>query len=196
MARTPALTLPPHTLSSASSRVRRALEHAERQVGFLQNMHANMVNAPGLLETYLFGSERFRMQSGFSPAEQEVAFLTISRENGCRYGVAAHSTVAERMSGLPRDVLEAIRGGIRIPDAKLRALNEFTCALLTSRGLVARAEVERFVGAGYSENQALSIVLAIAVGILSTWSNHLFQTEVDDQFAAGIMPPVSAAHPG
>lgn len=46
-------------------------------------MYANMVNSRGLLERYLFGYDRFRKESGFSPAEQEVVFLTISRENGC-----------------------------------------------------------------------------------------------------------------
>jgi AhpD family alkylhydroperoxidase len=114
-----ALTLPGHTPSSASARIRGVLQQAQEQVGFLPNMYTNMVNSPGLLETYLLGYERFRKESGFSPAEQEVVFLTISRENGCRYCVAARSMLAEKVSGAS-DVVAAIRDGTAIPTSSSR----------------------------------------------------------------------------
>jgi AhpD family alkylhydroperoxidase len=146
-------------------------------------MYANMVNSPGLLETYLFGYDRFRSQSGFSPAEQEVVFLTISRENGCHYCVAAHSMLAEKKSGVPREVISAIRDGTPIPDLRLAALHHFTRTLLAKHGWVDRTEVGRFVAAGFEEHQVLEIVLAVAVKTLSNWSNHMFETQVDDLFA-------------
>jgi uncharacterized peroxidase-related enzyme len=178
-----ALTLPGHTPSSASARIRGVLQQAQEQVGFLPNMYTNMVNSPGLLETYLLGYERFRKESGFSPAEQEVVFLTISRENGCRYCVAAHSMLAEKVSGVSRDVVAAIRDGTAIPDLKLAALSHFTRTLLAKRGWVDRTDVDRFVAAGFGERQVLEIVLAMAVKTLSNSSNHLFDTQVDDVFA-------------
>lgn len=51
------------------------------------------------------------------------------------------------------------------------------------RGLPDKAEVEAFLGAGYSERQILEIVLAIAVKTLSNYANHLFHTPVDAMFA-------------
>lgn len=183
MSTTRALTLPAHTLSSDSARIRSVLEQAKEQVGFLPNMYANMVNSPGLLETYLFGYDRFRRQSGFSPAEQEVVFLTISRENGCHYCVAAHSMLAEKKSGVPTEVIGAIRDGTPIPDLKLAALHHFTRTLLAKRGWIARTDVGRFVAAGFEEHQVLEIALAVAVKSLSNWSNHMFETQVDDMFA-------------
>jgi len=192
MSSTRALTLPAHTLSSDSARVRDVLEKAKEQVGFLPNMYANMVNSPGLLETYLFGYNRFRKESGFSPAEQEVVFLTISRENGCHYCVAAHSMIAEKMSGVPRTVIRAIRDGAPIPDSRLAALNDFTRTLLEKRGWVDRTDVGRFVGAGFREDQVLEIVLAMAVKTLSNWSNHMFETQVDDMFAGWAWTPTAS----
>ncbi len=192
MSTTRALTLPAHSLSSDSARVRSVLEKAKEQVGFLPNMYANMVNSPGLLETYLFGYNRFRKGSGFTPAEQEVVFLTISRENGCHYCVAAHSMLAEKMSGVPKDVIEAIRDGTPIPDPKLAALNGFTHTLLGKRGWVDRTDVGSFVGAGFAESQVLEIVLAVAVKTLSNWSNHMFETRVDDMFAGWAWTPAAA----
>jgi uncharacterized peroxidase-related enzyme len=177
------LRLAAQHLSSESAQIRSVLEQAKQQVGFIPNMYARMVNSPGLLETYLFGYARFRTESGFTPAEQEVVFLTISRENGCHYCIAAHSTLADAVSGVPVGVTDAIRDGAPIPDPRLRALSEFTRVLLTKRGRPDRHDVVPFLAAGYTERQILEIVLAISVKTLSNWANHLFDTPVDDMFA-------------
>ncbi len=189
---TPTLTLPAHDLTSESPRTRGVLEQAKKQVGFIPNMYARMVNSPGLLETYLFGYDRFRKESGFTPAEQEVVFLTISRENGCHYCVAAHSTLADKSSGVPREVTDAIRDGDPIPDRKLSALSEFTRVLLAKRGWADRSDIDQFVAAGYREEQVLEVVLAVAVKTLSNWSNHLFDTPVDPMFADRAWEPAEA----
>lgn len=178
------MSLPPQTLSSGSPRVREVLERAQKQVGFIPNMYARMVNSPGLLETYLTGYDRFRQESGFTPAEQEVVFLTISRENGCHYCVAAHSFLADKQSDVSTAVTDAIRDGQPVPDPKLRALSEFTRTLLAKRGWLDRADVDAFLAAGYTERHILEIILAVAVKTLSNWSNHLFATPLDEPFAA------------
>ena len=178
------MSLPSHTVNSESPRIRGVLEQAQKQVGFIPNMYARMVNSPGLLETYLTGYDRFRKESGFTPAEQEVVFLTISRENGCHYCVAAHSFLADKKSGVPPAVTDAIRDGRPVPDAKLRALSEFTRALLAKRGWSDRADADAFLAAGYTERHILEIILAVAVKTLSNWSNHVFDTPVDEMFAA------------
>jgi uncharacterized peroxidase-related enzyme len=177
------LTLPARTPADESPRVRDVLEKAQKQVGFLPNMYAVMVNSPGLLETYLTGYDHFRRESGFTPAEQEVVFLTVSRENGCHYCVAAHSFLADKASKVPREVTDAIRDGTPVPDAKLAALSEFTRALVKSRGWPSPDDVAAFLGAGYGERHILEIVLAVAVKTLSNWSNHLFRTPLDELFA-------------
>jgi AhpD family alkylhydroperoxidase len=129
------------------------------------------------------GYARFRKESGFTPAEQEVVFLTISRENGCHYCVAAHSTLADAVSAVPTAVTDAIRRGTPIPDPRLRALSEFTRLLLAKRGRPDRDDVAPFLAAGYTERQILEVVLAISVKTLSNWANHLFATPVDAMFA-------------
>lgn len=162
---------------------RARLEEARSSLGFVPNMYAVMANSPGLLDTYVHGYGRFREGSGFTPAEQEVVFLAISRENGCTYCVAAHSFLADKMSGVPVEVTDAIRDGSPIPDARLAALHAFTRTMVAKRGLPDRGDVTAFLAAGYSERQVLEIVLAIAVKTLSNYANHLFHTPVDAQFA-------------
>lgn len=177
------LNLGMKTVATAEPRAKAALEAAQKSLGFIPNMYANMANAPGVLETYLGGYKLFRSESGFTPTEQEVVFLTISRENGCGYCMAAHSTIAEKMSKVPAPVLDALRRGADLPDSKLQALAKFTRVMFESRGRPSRAQVQAFVAAGYGERQVLEIVLAIAVKTLSNYSNHVFHTQIDPAFA-------------
>lgn len=176
------LSLAPRTVNDAAPRARAGLEIAQKALGFIPNMYANMANSPILLDSYLYTYGLFRQASGFTPVEQEVVFLTISRENGCHYCVAAHSFVADVMSKVPVDVTNAIRDGRAIPDAKLRALSDYTRVLLNTRGHPCRASTAAFLAAGYSEVHILSIVQAISVKILSNYANHLFDTPLDEVF--------------
>ena len=172
------------TLDSANPEQKAILEAAQKAVGFIPNMYANMANVPGVLSTYLHGYAEFRRKSGFSPAEQEVVFLAISQLNGCNYCTAAHSMLADKVSGVPSAVLAAIRARQPIPDARLQALYAFAQELVRTGGKPSQAIGEAFLAAGFTENQALQIVLAAAVKTLSNYTNHLCQTVVDDKFAA------------
>ncbi|MDE2572153.1 MAG: carboxymuconolactone decarboxylase family protein, partial [bacterium] len=184
------LQLRKQTLESQDEGIRTVLTGVKRSAGMIPNMYAYMANAPEALETYLAGYERFRRLSGFTPAEQEVVFLTISYENECDYCMAAHSVIADAKSMVPKDVTNAIRAGAAIPDAKLAALARFTRVMLLKRGRPSEADAEEFLGAGYSEKQMLDIILALAVKMLSNYSNHLFATEVDDAFKSRTWEPV------
>ena len=170
--------------ASAEGRQKRILDTALKQVGFIPNMYANMANAPAVLDTYLHGYGLFRGESGFTPAEQEVVFLAASRANGCSYCTAAHSMIAEKLSGVPASVLKAIRDGQRIPDARLAALFELTQEIVRSLGQPGPATVTAFLAAGYGERDILYIILAVAVKVLSNYSNHAFGTGLDAKFAA------------
>jgi len=170
--------------AQAEGAQKQMLDTALKQVGFIPNMYSNMVNAPALLATYLSGYSSFRGESGFTPAEQEVVFLAVSMANGCTYCAAAHSMIADKMSGVPGPVLQAIRQGLPLPDAKLSALYELTQEMVATNGRPSQAKLDAYLHAGYSEQSILYIVLATAVKVLSNYSNHAFGTQVDDRFAA------------
>lgn len=176
--------LKPVNLSSANEEQSEILDGAKKQIGFIPNMYAGMVNSPGLLNTYLYGYQEFRSKSDFTSAEQEVVFLAISVENGCHYCTAAHSTLAANQSGVPKNVLAAIRNNSAIPDHKLDAVYALAVEMNNSRGRPDPDIVEHFLKAGYTEAHILSIILAISVKVISNYSNHLFDTEVDEMFTA------------
>ncbi len=176
------IQMAPKTLDTADEKAKPLLEGANQKMGFVPNMYEGMAKAPGVLSTYLHGYELFRNDSGFTPPEQEVVFLTISRLNGCGYCMAAHSMLADKMSKVPAEVLDAIRNDQPIPDARLAALSEFTRVMFESRGMPRQADVEAFLAAGFEEQQVLQVVLALAVKTLSNYANHVNHPEVDDAF--------------
>ena len=176
-------TLPLLTIETAVGKARSLLEGARKKLGFVPNMYGAMANEPALYEAYATTYDAFRAEAGFTPIEQEVIFLAISRANGCDYCMAAHSFVADKMSMVPAAITDAIRDGRLIPDPKLAALAAFTATMVTTRGRPTDRDVDAFKGAGYTEKNILGVILAISVKTLSNYTNHVFHTPVDEVFA-------------
>lgn len=160
------------------------LDKAKARTGMIPNMYANMANAPAVLDTYLHGYGLFRSESGFTAPEQEVVFLAASQSNGCTYCEAAHSMIADKISKVPPETLQAIRDRRPIPDERLAALYRLTAEMARTQGRPSAETVQAFLDAGFEEKKLLYIVLALAVKTLSNFSNHAFATEVDERFAA------------
>ena len=184
--------LAPVTEDTTNPEQAAVLAKAKAAVGFIPNMYGGMVNSPGLLETYLDGYGRFRKSGRFTPPEQETIFLILSRENGCDYCVSAHSMIAAKKSGVPEDVLAAIRENRAIADPKLAALAQFTGHMHHSRGLPTKTEVAAFKAAGFGDEHIYEIILAQSVKTLSNYANHIQHTTVDNAFAAFKWEPVPA----
>lgn len=170
------------TIEQAPDGSRELLAAAKAQLGQVPNLYEAMANSPVLLGTYQFGYQQFRGGSGFTPAEQEVILLSISRFHACTYCVAVHSTIADR-SKVPAEVVDAIRDGKPVQDPRLGALHEFTTAMVATRGRPEPGDLAAFLKAGYTEQHVLAVVLAIAIKTISNYTNHLFDTPVDQMFA-------------
>jgi uncharacterized peroxidase-related enzyme len=177
------IALAPVSDDAAAGVAKDIMDATKAKLGFVPNMYRGMANSGGFLSTYIHGYNAFRQDSGFSPAEQEVVFLVISRANGCDYCTAAHSMIADKVSKLDPEALAAVRDGDIIPNEKLQALAVLTQRIFESRGLITKAEATAFLTAGFEEKQIMEIVLAVAVKTLSNYSNHLFHSQVDDAFA-------------
>ena len=183
------LSLSPTSLETAEGRTQEVLEAGKKSAGGIPNMYAGMANSPALLDGYLHGYQLFRDESGFTPAEQELVFLSIARVNECTYCVAAHSFIAAAVSKTPAQAVQAVRDDAPVEDAKLAALNQFTQTMVSSRGKPTPQELSDFLNAGYTEKNVLDIILAIAVKTISNYSNHVLHTPVDAMFKAQVWAP-------
>ncbi len=167
----------------ATAEVEELFAPSRSSLGFVPNMYRAMAQQPSLLEQYLDGYARFRKTTAFNPAEQEVVLLAISYDNECHYCTAAHSMVADKVSDVPEPVLTAIRTGSSIPDEKLSRLYKAARSMSATRGRPNPTVISDFLAAGYTEQDLLSTLLALSVKAISNYTNHLFETPVDDAFS-------------
>lgn len=158
------------------------LVNTQKKMGFAPNMYAKMAHNSALLDAYTYSYNAFRSQSGFTPIEQEVIFLSIAYVNDCAYCMSAHSFVASKMSKVPEAVTNAIRNNQPIPDPKLAVLSKISQSLTINRGHLADADLEAFLQAGYTEHHILGIIAGIAVKTMSNYANHNTHPELDAPF--------------
>jgi len=174
---------PTHTVDSAPAGAKSVLEGASKALGFVPNLYAKMAESPTVLNAYMALADLFE-KSSLSKTEQQVVLLSASVVNGCEFCVAAHSVVAKNMVGVDAPIVDAIRNGTTLPDAKLEALAVFTRATVAERGWVSGAPVDAFIAAGFTAQQALDVVLGVTMKTLTNYTNHVTETQVNAEFAA------------
>ena len=164
--------------TDAPAGARPTLETAKKEMGQIPNIYRYMADSPELLEGYRY-LRGLLGQTSFSAVEQELVLLTINFEHGCNYCMAGHSFRAKKV-GMDDAVLEALRAGKPVPDAKLEALHAFTIRMVAERAWVGDAAVQAFLDAGYSRRNIMEIVLAISTKVLTNYSNHFFDAPLND----------------
>jgi AhpD family alkylhydroperoxidase len=176
-----------HTVDTAPDAARPTLEGAQKSLDFVPNLFAIMAEAPSLLNAYAQLGELLN-QSSFSPAEQQVVLMTNNRLNGCDYCMAAHTTISQA-SGVPANVINALRTGTAIDDPKLEALRRFSIVVNETRGWPEQADLDAFFAAGYGRQQVLEVILGTAFKVLSNYTNHVASTPLDAAFQPHVWTP-------
>jgi len=176
-----------HTRDSAPEGSHGVMDAYAARFGFVPNLINIMAQSPAATQGYA-QTYGLLAETDFTPAEQQLLFLTISRTNGCTYCVSAH-TVAGKMVGLDDATIAAVRDGRPILDSKLAALSDFAVKVVEKRGHLSRDDINDFLTAGYSEAQILEVLLAVATKTISNYMNHIADTPLDDAFAAAAWSP-------
>jgi len=182
-----------HTVETAPEASKPLLRNLKGTIGMIPNLAASMSESPELLNGFLTIREIFYGGS-FTPGEVQVLALTNAYENGCHYCMAFHSAFALK-EGISKDAVDALRAGRSPQEPTLRALSEFSRALVKHRGHVGGDDVRRFIAAGFSKGQALEVVLGIAVSILANFAHHITQCPLDGVFSAHMLTTTDADAP-
>ena len=95
--------------------------------------------------------------------------------------MAAHTSLSQ-MAKVPDDIIEALRDGTPIADAKLEALRVFTTRINKNRGWVEQSDLDAFFAAGYDKASVLDVIVGTSLKVLSNYTNHIAQTPVDVAF--------------
>ncbi len=169
-----------HTTETAPEAAKPFLEGAAKAYGFVPNLLGALAEAPAALEGYMTLSG-IADKSSFTGGETQVAILAISRLNDCDYCMAAHSGFAA-MNGVDEDVIEALRDGRPIADARLQALRLFAELTVDQRGWTSEADQQAFLDAGFTRQNILEVVLLISLKTLSNYTNHVAKPPIDKAF--------------
>ncbi|MFQ5562189.1 MAG: carboxymuconolactone decarboxylase family protein [Parvularculaceae bacterium] len=171
-----------HDLANTDGERKETLEAVKANYGFVPNLLGGLAEAPAAARAYMaIGGEV--MKTSFSPTERHVAWFAVNFYNDCHYCMPAHTAIA-KSEGVADDIIEAARTGAPYADARLEALRAFAIKLVDRRGVVADADADAFLEAGFTKQQALEAVLIVTHKTLSNYANHLMKTPVDEPFSA------------
>ncbi|MBB6157451.1 putative peroxidase-related enzyme [Pseudomonas sp. JAI115] len=171
-----------HTVQSAPEAARPFLENAQKNSGFIPNLLAVLANAPAALETYVTVSA-LNGKSELSLAEREVVQLIAATNHGCDFCVAGHTAVALNKAKLPPEVVSALREKATVPVEKLETLAAFAREVIATRGKVSDQTFNQFKAAGYTEGNALEVILGISLATLCNFANVFADTPLNPELA-------------
>lgn len=172
--------IPLLTLETAPEEAKPRLAAAEKANGFLPNLLGLLANAPSTLEAYLtLGS--INAKAGLTLAERETVQITAAATHGCGFCVAGHTAVAIKKVHLDDSVVDALRAVAPPDDPRLAAVQAMTLAVIRSRGAVSDGDLLAFKAAGFSDANALEVVLGVSLATLCNFANNLGQPDLNSQ---------------
>lgn len=171
-----------HTQESAPLETQAALDKAVRGSGFLSNLLAVLASSPQALQAYQDLSQ-INAQASLTLAEREVVQLVAGTTHGCRFCVAGHTAIATNKAKLAPEVLEALRSRNlqAIPEQRLLALALFTQQVIDKRAQLDDAELTDFLSAGFTEQNALDVILGVGLATICNFANNLAKTPLNTQ---------------
>jgi len=172
-----------HTSETAPSASQELLRRLQNSFGFLPALFAKLAESATALAAYMNLRTQFE-KSSLSPVEQQVVALAVSVENGSTFCTSAHSYAARHLTGMPEEVIAALRDGRALPDPKLNVLAEFARDIVRERGRLGRGDLNVVLAAGYSMEQVLDILLGVALKTFTNYASHIVRPPLNAEFAA------------
>lgn len=173
----------PLTIATAPEASKPTLEKIQKSLGFIPNLMGIFANNPIVLEGYLALGAVFEKGS-FTPRERQIILLAASVENNCNYCAATHSQIAKTLLHTPAEVITAVRDNTPITDAKLNGLVNLVRELVRERGYAKETTIQKFLAAGYKKEQAMELLLGIALKTISNYLDHISPTPLDRGLAS------------
>lgn len=172
---------PIHTLESAPETTKEALQAVQNVNGFIPNLIGVLANAPTALETYrTVGAINGR--NSLSAEEREVVQITAAIVNGCGFCVAGHTKISLKLLKMPQEIVDALRATARIENnPKYDTLARFTLAVMLQKAKLTDAQLAEFYAAGYTQQNALDVILGISLATLCNYANNIAETPINPE---------------
>ncbi|MCT8542087.1 carboxymuconolactone decarboxylase family protein [Glaesserella parasuis] len=169
-----------HTIDTAPEAAKEALQAVKNNNGFIPNLIGVLANAPTALETYRTVGA-INQRTSLTPTEREVVQITAAVANGCGFCVAGHTAISIKQIKMPDELLQALRKATPIQDNKLDTLARFTLAVINTKGKVGEILLNEFFAVGYTQQNALDVVLGVSLASLCNYANNLADTPINPE---------------
>ena len=154
----------------------------QKGLGMVPNLYAKLAHNDTALGDYLTLQNR---RSTLRAREREVVNLVVSQVNGCQYCLAAHTAIG-KLNGFTEDQILEIRSGHAAFDARLDALARFVQAATESRGHPSPDAVAELLAAGFTQANAIDIVITIGDKMITNFLHGLTQVPIDFPLAPAL----------
>lgn len=167
--------IPPIADEEATGRADELLAPLRRE-GRSLNVYRTLAHAPAALDAYL-AIRKALSRGSFTPQLREKLAIAISAANGCVYCVPAHAAGARKLGVPESEIEQATRG--HAADAREDAILQLAVAIVTTRGWVVDATIERARNAGVTDGDVMETIAHVAANTLTNYANHVAGTAVD-----------------
>ncbi|MGW6058369.1 carboxymuconolactone decarboxylase family protein [Streptomyces sp. NPDC055189] len=148
------------------------MERTAAAFGKTPSAVARLAESPELLNGFLELSASFE-RTTLEPVAREVVIMTVAVRNDCHICVAMHTGKLRKL-GADAALIDALREGRALGGhERLEAVRQFTREVLATAGGVGDEELKGFLAAGYTERNALEVVMGIGTYTMSTLANRL-----------------------
>ncbi len=173
--------IPGYEIGGGSEDADQALDGISKMFGgYIPNIHKVMANSPAMIEAFE-AMRRTLQKTTISAAEREIISIEVSRRSGCDYCTAAHTHFARRLRVADDDIAAAVDGR-PMAEPRLALVQRATQRLLDRRAKLSDEELATFRDAGLGDAELLEIIAVIGWYVISTYTNNLALTEIDDVF--------------
>jgi len=165
------------TIESADEQSAQALTRLKESAGVIPNLAAIMAEAPVLIDGFVTLREIYQ-RGTLDAKEREILGVSNAVANRCEWCVAFHSFVARKL-GVDKTTTDALRAGEPPEDPRARALTRFANLLIERRGAVAKHDLSDFFDAGFTKQQALEVVVGLAVSLMANYAGNFVEPDLD-----------------
>lgn len=169
------------TNEQAQGVVKETFDTLQRRIGKVPNILRDLGNSPAALQVYT-GLSAAMKQAALTAKERESIALLVTQLVECDYCLSAHSAAARSMGFTEPQILDLRRGTPE--DSRLRALADFTRAVVEQKGHVTDDQIAAFRQAGFTDGHIAEVVAAVAQNLFTSYFNHIAQPELDYPAAA------------
>jgi alkylhydroperoxidase/carboxymuconolactone decarboxylase family protein YurZ len=146
--------------------------------GQLLNMHAQMAQAPAVLEAYV-GIRRATARHGvLDPPLRAALMLAAAVADGNDYALAIITTLALR-AGWHKDQVAALRTGDEVGDEKTDSLISIVREASVHSGRVSDATWDRAAALGWTAEQLAEAFAYLGLTVFTSYFLNFAQTELD-----------------